>query len=332
MAKAKPSEQQTQEPEQTQEQPTPKEPTAEELAQAEAEAEAAFESGYTGAQGEKPSTKGKPDQSQSQDEQEQQSQETNAEQQGDGEQPQASEKDDGTPSGKDDGAKVLANLTEPEIKALLAQAAQVNELKAGFEKRFEQVFGKFGEIQRQISGAQQAKPAEQQMSQRQINAESFKRLKTEYPDFAPLLAEDLSEILQTPVASPANGITQEQVNQYVNGIVEQRVSEAVDSINEQLLSTLHADWEDIAKSDDLQLWLGTKAPEYREKFLSSRNAAYVASALTEFKGWRENGKAQRQRNESRLERNINPKGGSSGGPTGLTDEDAFLVGAGERPG
>ena len=214
---------------------------------------------------------------------------------------------------------VLAGLKESEIKALLAKVGDLTEYREKTEKTLQQIFGKFGDIQRQITGSGQT------LTKREINAEALKRMNAEYPELAGLLAEDLSGVLAgIPSAGPQT--SQEQVDAHVDRAVSERVTKAVDELNEQMLSRFHRDWEDIAKSDDLKLWLGTQPQEYRGKFLESRNAAFISDGLDKFKAWREQGQGTRQKNQRRLEAAIPAKGGSPVGSTAISDDAAFEQG------
>ena len=215
---------------------------------------------------------------------------------------------------------VLAGLKESEIKALLAKVGELTDYREKTEKTLQQIFGKFGDIQRQITAGGSV------LSKREINAEALKQLNAEYPEIAGLLAGDLGTLLSaTPSAGPQ--ITQEQVDAHIKQSVTEQVTAAVDGVNEQMLSRFHKDWEDVAKSDDLKLWLGTQTPEYRGQFLESRKAAFISDGLDKFKAWREQSQGTRQNNQRRLEAAIPVRrGGGQPGPSALSDEAAFEQG------
>jgi hypothetical protein len=248
--------------------------------------------------------------------------------------------DTGTGEGQDQGEaapaqgadagteRVMFGMKESEIKAILAAATDLKEFRTNTERELQKVFGKFGDIQRQITATSAG--AGQVLTKREINAQALKKLGAEYPEIAELLAGDLSEVLSSiPVASPTQlGQTQEQIDGRINTIVNARVTAVEEKINERMLTRFHKDWEDVAKSDDLKLWLSTQPEDYRNKFLGSNDAVIVADGLDKFKTWREQGHAHRQKNANRLENAIPAKSGGSapGGSTALSDEAAFQDG------
>lgn len=291
--------------------------TAEQISQAEAEANAAFSAGFhegeTPVAEPAPKAKGEEQEQQEQPTQQQTQQQSETEQQ---EQAGASASEEAG-----DEPVMLAGMKESEIKALLAMIPELRDHRIRTDKELQKVFGKFGEIQRQISTGSQGA-----MTKREVNAEALTRLKAEYPEIATLLAGDLSEVLSSVPVAGQGGLNQEQVDTHVRSVVKEQVDAAVEALNERFLSRFHSDWEDIAKSDDLTLWLQTHPEEYRTQFLASRDAVFLATGLDKFKAWREQGQAQRQRNQNRLERAITPKGGAPAGPATLNDQDAFRKG------
>lgn len=204
---------------------------------------------------------------------------------------------------------VLAGLTESEIKAALAQLPQLRDRAEKTEQELRKVFGRFGDIQSKLTAT--AAPGK-------VNAEALKKFKDEYPDMAELI-EPL--LIGLPSAGP--GITQEQVDAHVNKAVAEGVSTAVRELNAEMLGRFHSDWETIRESDDLQLWLGTQAPAYREKFLGSSSAVFLANGIDKFKAWKGNSESTRQQSTSRLERAIAPKGRSAPGAPAVSDQAAF---------
>lgn len=233
----------------------------------------------------------------------------------------ASEADASAQAGAEDEQPL--QLSGPELKALLAQVGELKEFREKTEKQFQQIYGKFGDVQRQVTAA--AERSGQVLTPRQINAESLKRMKAEYPDIAEQLAGDLGELLAGTSAS-APGITQEQVKAQIDAEVSARVNTAVEAVNEQLLSRFHPDYEDIAKSDDLKVWLKLQAEGYRSKFLESKEATFVAAGLDKFKAWQQQSQGTRQTNKRRLESAIPARGGSPAGSAGLSDDAAFEQG------
>lgn len=219
---------------------------------------------------------------------------------------------------------VIAGLKESEIKALLGQVGELRDYRDKTEKTLQQIFGKFGDIQRQITAGSGAA-----LTKREVNAEALKQLNAEYPEIAGLLAGDLGALLSaTPSAGP--GITQEQVDSHVNKVVAERVSAATDALNMDMLSRFHEDWQNYVPGGsgktDIDLWLSTQSADYRSKFLDSHSASFIANGLDKFKAWKQQSTGTRQTNTSRLERSIAPKGGARPGQSTIPDDAQFEAG------
>lgn len=218
---------------------------------------------------------------------------------------------------------VLAGLTETQIKAMLAQIPTLEAARVNAEKQYRQVFGKLGELQRDVTARETKAP-----TGTKVTAESLKKLRVDFPEIADALASDLSEM-----NSPA-GLTQEQVDAHVTKVVGERISKEVADLNAQFLSRFHKDWQDFAPGGpgktDLDIWLTTKPAEYRDKFLESNSAPFLADGLDEFKTWRTQSQTVKQSTQSRLARAAQPKGsGAAPGTTLLSDHEAFKKGFNE---
>jgi hypothetical protein len=206
----------------------------------------------------------------------------------------------------------LAGLTEVQIKALLAQSTQV----ADMSKQLRNAFGMIGELKQRLTQSNAAPVAAEQKVKIEL-----KRLTAEYPDIAPLLAEDLAELPSGSSQAQIDAAIETRVQSHLKEASDQRVKDEIDA-----LADAHPDWEAVRDSDDLDLWLSTQAEDYRAKFRNTNSAAFVSRGLDKFKSWKEQGDATRQRNADRLNRAITPKGGGGPGPQPLTDQAAFSKG------
>ena len=210
---------------------------------------------------------------------------------------------------------VIAGLKESELKALLAKAAKYDELEG-------RVFGKFGEVQRTIMQMQQQGAAGQPIT---LTADKLKRLHEFDPEFAQAIAEDLSEILRSPVGSGQPAIDPQQYQQAVDERVSQATSQLTQQFEAKLLTMKHPDWQQMAASPDFQMWKSTLDEQTQAELSNSWDASYLASKLDEFKAWhgRANSKQTKQR---RLEQAVTPEGVGGMSQGGMTEDDAFLAG------
>lgn len=282
----------------TEQQDVPTQPTAEQDAAVQQEADASFAAGFGRVRG-TPVVPTKEDAST--------------------EPPDATTTEEAPALAADAEQPVLAGLKESEIKALLGQVGELRDSKDKVEKQLRQVFGKFGDIQQQLTTANAG------LGRREIKAESLKRLQAEYPDIAEALAGDLGDLGQLLFGTPSAGasVTQEHVSTHVNKVVLERESELLQKVNEEMLSHFHRDWKSIRDSQDLSLWLSTQQTDYRAEFLESQSATFISEGLDKFKNWKQQGQGTRQQNTSRLERAIAPKGRSAPGASAVSDQAAF---------
>lgn len=210
-------------------------------------------------------------------------------------------------------------LTAEELQTLRAELGDLRSSKDETEKQLRKIYGKFGDIQAQLTAA----PAG--LGKREIKAEQLK-LHAEYPEIAGLFAEDLGALLTGTPSTASPGITQEQVEQEV----ATRVAASTTAMNMDWLSYFHEDWRDYTPNGqgkaDIDLWLATQPADYRNTFLSSESAVAIANGLNKFKAWRESSKSTRQNKQSKLERNITPRGGAPAGTASISDDAAFEQG------
>jgi hypothetical protein len=218
-------------------------------------------------------------------------------------------------------------LKTSELKNLLAKASQFDKLQETIEAKVSQrMFGKFGEVQREINQLKSA-PTGQALK---LTADKLKRMHAEYPEMAAIFAEDLSDVL----TAPAGSFTKEQVD----AIVSERLTEKSAEVELKLLTIAHPDWHANRHSPDFAIWLTTLPPEVSESVQCSQDSAFLTKAFTGFKAWK--GAAQeakkaadeaasaaaKQKTEKRLEGGITPKGVTTAAPPLPTASSAMQAG------
>ena len=171
---------------------------------------------------------------------------------------------------------VFAGLTEDQLKAALAKANEVDEMKV----QLRQAFGKLGEFNSRIQQIQNAAAAGQPTK---VTADQLKRLNANFPEFADDLAEDLSYL------TLAGGVQQFDPTP-MREELQQSFSAELDRIKKEnetkLLSIRHRDWQTISKTDDFKLWQSTLPAEEVKALVESWDAMYLADKFDEFKAWR----------------------------------------------
>lgn len=225
---------------------------------------------------------------------------------------------------------VLAGLTEDQLKALLAKAGEVDAVKADFEQRVRQAFGKIGEVNSEV------KALVQRMEQGRgngvkLNADSLKRMHGEFPEMAEMLAQDLSDAF----AGQGGGqVDPAAIDKIVTERLSAKEAEIERKIEKRFLKRAHPTWEQDVVSDDFRLWKDNVLPKDQAALLdNSWDSDFVGEKLTEWKAWkvktaeaREVKERTKEVKQNRLAAAVAPQGAASGGPPTINEDDAFMRG------
>lgn len=205
---------------------------------------------------------------------------------------------------------VFAGLTEAQLKAQLAKAGEVDELKT----QVRNIFGKMGTYQDRLNQLSQG-------SGRKLTPETFSRLKEAgYDDLAEKLAEDLSGV------SLGNSAPTQQVDLTP---IQQELKQLREQQEMKLLALRHRTWKQDVETDDFRLWSQTLSAEDRDTLNTSWDAMFIGDKLDEFKAWRERSEQaqpSKQQKQQRLEAAVTPKGIPSAAKATIDDEEAFMAG------
>ena len=214
---------------------------------------------------------------------------------------------------EDEPQPLIAGLTEEQVKNLFAKAGQIDEMNA----RIEKAFGKFGEIQRNLQTLQS-----QKSSGMQLNPDSFKRMRDEFPEMVDLLAADLSEALQG--STQASSIDTNEIESLLSERLTAKEREIEEAMEKRWLKRQHRDWEDVIQSQDFMLWGQNELKQDEwDSLLSSRDSEYIAEGLTRFKEWRDRAIKAKENKQKRLESAITPRGGAAQVNSVQSESDAF---------
>lgn len=203
---------------------------------------------------------------------------------------------------------VFAGLTEDQLRAQLAKAGEVDDLKA----QVRQLFGRFGEVNAKLQQSHQPM---------KITPDAFAKLRENYGDLADALAEDLSKL-------PLGGGSQPNVDLApIQEQFQQELAKIKQESEMKLLAMRHRDWQTIRTSPDFSLWEQTQLPaEERTRLNESWDALEIADYFDKFKDWRSKSQQQKQQKQSRLEAAVTPTRGAPANVTAINDDDALVSG------
>lgn len=216
--------------------------------------------------------------------------------------------------------KLIAGMTEDQVKELLAKAAEVDKLREQQAK----VFGSLGNLKQSLDALRsQPKPNPAQV---QITKEKLARLSQAFPEMAEMIAEDLNGVLTGGAASadPA------QFEQVVESKLTERLQQQEQQFEAKVLTLMHPDWKKIVPSEEFGQWKQSLPTEVAQELDSSWSAEFIGEKLTQFKDWKSKLATSQQQKRNRLEQAMTPKSAAS--PPVLTDDDAFIRGFKEARG
>lgn len=227
---------------------------------------------------------------------------------------------------------------QAEVAEALEEAgytpAQVKEILDSNKQSFEKVYGKFGEYQREIlalkTAVQEIKAGGGSGQKVRFTKDSLKRLNEEYPEFAELMAEDLSEALGAGTGQSLDldsvrpileSLTKEGLQNTVQGL-----SEHIDlRVNQGILTALHPDWANVRNEEDFKQWVGKLPPDQGKSLNETHDPRVVSEYLTRFKSERAESQKLQQQRGNRLASAVTPTRGSAKEikPGAQTEEDGF---------
>lgn len=213
---------------------------------------------------------------------------------------------------------LFAGFTETQLKALLAKAAQVDDL----EKQIAKAHGKIGEFNRTLQEyqAREVKPAA--TTEQLGDGPSDSELESDYPDIAKLadirarkIVDEAMKARPAETGAPAAEVASEIAN------VRRETQE-------EIMGVLHGkDWRDVITSTDYKTWLATQPEEIQKRATETPRATELSEVISSFKSWKDGGVRNQNSSRSRLEAGLTPKGVSSGKQqVGPTEHDEFRAG------
>lgn len=240
------------------------------------------------------------------------------EQESQSEQTQADEQH-AEPQAEAEPKAVLAGMTEDQIKALLAKAGEVDELKS----QVRNVFGRFGELNSRIQQLQKPEPATSAPQAAQLNKELARQYHEAILDGDMEKADELLLSMQSRGNSQVSGAD-------ANAAFEEKLTQQEKKFEARILKSRHRDYHELTQTDDFKKWGATLPPDEWHNLNESWDALYIADKYDEFKAWRsaqENKSVQadqqRQQRTKRLENAVTPSNSAPVGAPVVTEEEAM---------
>lgn len=222
----------------------------------------------------------------------------------------------------EDEPSAVPGLTNGQLQAMLAKLPKVDELEHATQESVRGLHSKFGELNRtiqELKSGSGGKPI-------RLTQESLGRLNKEFPEIAQLLADDLSEALQTGSTGGSSGIDPTQVEPVIAQRVEAETLKVSQAFEGKLLTFVHRDWPNVVASDGFKVWAQTLDAKTQEDLNNSWDALWLADKITEYKQWAKDTRAKSESRTKRLEDALLPQGNTPPASSALSDEDAFTAG------
>lgn len=213
---------------------------------------------------------------------------------------------------------LFAGFTEAQLKALLAKAAQVDDL----EKQIAKAHGKLGEFNRTLQEYQAREVKPPAASTDAVDeGQSESELESDYPEIARLadmrarrIVEEALKARPAETGAPAAEVADE-------------IARVRRETEEKFMSFLHRDWREVLVSADYKTWLATQEEAIQKRAAETPHAEELSAVMTTFKSWKEGANGKQQISRERLEAGLTPRGVAGTRPqVGATDQDEFRAG------
>jgi hypothetical protein len=215
----------------------------------------------------------------------------------------------------------IAGLPQSKVKELLANAARVEQLQAELVSTRDRLYGKLGEVQRLVNDVKQPKGGVQ------LTAATLKRVQSQYPELAELLAQDLAEAATAPAVSAETTHPQQPAFDQA-AMFSEYENKVQQMVEKRILAAAHPDWQQVVQTPDFQLWKQGLPVQIRQELDNTWDSSFLIGAFDEFK----NAMTQQQqrpptaptkpRSTKRLEAAVQPAGVPA---TDTSENDAYAA-------
>ena len=207
------------------------------------------------------------------------------------------------------GEEPSNEIKEDAIQEIIEQNPSFSEeqIRELFEQNNQRLFGKIGEINREVKRLEALAQSSVQSREAQpinVTAEMFSNMREEFgEDFANALARDLSQI---PL-SQQGGIDQTQIDY----LLQQKVAQIENNFEMKLVTREHPDWEAIAQSQDFNGWKNQLPADIQDRLDTTWDSGFISAAISAYKRDKALHQEQLNKKHDRLEAAVMPS--SSGG-------------------
>jgi hypothetical protein len=209
-----------------------------------------------------------------------------------------------------------AKADQAHLKALLDSLPSLQEKSTMTEAQIRQLHGKFGEINKLVKDLQSNAAAPAQPVK--LTKETFKKLSTDFPEIAEMLAEDLSSLSLPTVRTESQAAPVD-----VQPIVDAEVSKVRQEFEGKFLTLMHRDWKQVVNSDDFRAWVAKLPADEQNTLNNSWDAEYIGGKISDYKASVKKVDQQREQRNERLLRAITPKTANKVVKGLTTEEDGF---------
>ena len=220
-------------------------------------------------------------------------------------------------------------LKGSEVRAMLARVGEVDGLKRQLEEQTARIFGKFGEVQREVKSLKAGPETRATQAAAGRAAAKLNKLRAEYPEIAELLEGDLADAVR---GTPDQQFDPSTIDRIVTERMQAQEVKTRAELGGAVLDVAHPGWKDEVKTNEFKSWLSLINPDVAQRFRSSYDPSFVSEGLSNYRQW----KAQRsvpqsaspktdnaQKQQSRLQRAIPATHGSPSIARALSEQEAF---------
>jgi hypothetical protein len=213
-------------------------------------------------------------------------------------------------------APEYAQITKQEYEAILARAAEIDQIKATQEKSLGTAFGKIGGIERRLAEMSAAPTA----PVFDFSDDEIAGLKDDWPQ----LAAALGKLKSAKPAAIDYSAAAEHLKPNFEQIRNDALTAARQELRAELLAEKHEDWELIVASQAFDAFTKAQPATFQASLAKASqdwNHREIAKAITSFKEAQARATANANARRSRLESAVNPRGTAPVAQTASAEEE-----------
>lgn len=233
----------------------------------------------------------------------------------------------------------IAGYTEDEIRTAFSS---IDKLRRALDT----TNGRYGNELHQLKQTVKNLESRKDTALNGLTPEKLKRLYADYPEFAKLLVEDLSDIYsaEQPIKEPVQKETELQADPTLDRLSKLEQAQVTRAIND--LTAAHPDWKELASYDEVSvsgrnviqwtdprfgIWVQNQSPEIQDVVFNGTDPMHLSAVITAYKQQNiksvkddepdQQIKLDKQKPKPSLEKAILPQGAKLPNKSALTDEE-----------